>query len=390
MTTKLSSSLLAVLLLAHATHPAWAESSADIVAQATASSVAPKESAANTQAFPKQILRTGINLNDNGISANTAQLAGDIHLTAILERIQTLRERIASLSPSPERNESRLDLLEAKEQATAIITKTNLEIDFVVTEMNAEQNLYNEILGSFAASRDKTLAMVNAASFGSNGVLWTVCEALAIPSYSNPKLSISSGITGILAGLVPSVASAYTLKAVNGKKKTSEVEPNMLAKLFNYPVNTDIEYPSSVWQFLNQVPAAESKTKTRRDQLVDRWVADSNIPGFTNRNSKEQLNVVTASVAQKKGLSIATLSTRNVMLQQLSAEVLKMKRMLLELAMVVQGEKQFVVMQSNNTPLSKAQRLTPPPIPKRIASASDEKTNSENLTAQKIAYPGVP
>jgi hypothetical protein len=131
---------------------------------------------------------------------------------------------------------------------------------------------------------------------------------------------------------------------MNGKKKTSEVEPNMLAKLFNYPTTADIEYPASVWSYLNEVPADEPKAKTRKEQMIDRWVADSNIPGFTSRSSKEQLDVITASVAQKKGLTISTLGTRQVMLMQLSAEIMKMKRMLLELAMVVQGDKQFVAM----------------------------------------------
>lgn len=50
-------------------------------------------------------------------------------------------------------------------------------------------------------------------------------------------MTIPSGIVGIAAGIVPSVASMYTLKAVNGAKKTSEVEPNMLAKLFGYQTN---------------------------------------------------------------------------------------------------------------------------------------------------------
>ncbi len=133
----------------------------------------------------------------------------------------------------------------------------------------------------------------------------------------------------------------YTLKAVNGKRKTSEVEPNMLAKLFGYSTTEDIEYPHSVWDYLNQVPASNLKSKKRLDVLVDRWIADSNISGFTNRTSKAQLDVITASVSQKKGLSISTLSARQTMLLQLSAEILKMKRMLLELAMVAQGDKQF-------------------------------------------------
>jgi hypothetical protein len=47
------------------------------------------------------------------------------------------------------------------------------------------------------------------------------------------------------------------------------------------------------------------------------------------------------SVAGDIELSISTLTARTVMLQQLSAEVLKMKRFLLELKLVVVGEKQL-------------------------------------------------
>lgn len=83
--------------------------------------------------------------------------------------------------------------------------------------------------------------------------------------------------------------------------------------------------------------------------IIDRWISDSNMSEFTDRHSKKQLDVLTASVAQEKGLTINSLTARSVMLQQLQAEVLKMKRMLLELNMVAQGEKQLVA-QSNNLP----------------------------------------
>jgi hypothetical protein len=300
------------------------------------------EATANSQEFPTQILRTGVNITTIKVSPNSMQVADDMQLTPVLQRIQALRARIDASGGSPDRSEARLDMMESKQQAMLLLERANFEIDFAMAEIGAEQNIYNEILGRFTGDRDKLLARVNATSFITNGILWAVCEGLDIPTNRHPNFSTSSGTTGILAGVVPSLASMYTLKAVNGKKKTSEVEPNMLAKLFGYPVNPDIEYPVSVWRFLNQVPADEPKGKTRRDQLVDRWIKDSNIPNFTNRENKEQLDVLTASVAQKKGLSISTLTTRQVMLQQLSAEVLKMKRMLLELAMAVQGEKQLV------------------------------------------------
>ena len=64
--------------------------------------------------------------------------------------------------------------------------------------------------------------------------------------------------------------------------------------------------------------------------------------------------MITASVAQHKGLSIGTLTARQVMLNQLSAEIMKMKRMLLELTMVLDGEKEFTVTES-----SVGRRLSP-------------------------------
>lgn len=310
------------------------------------------EPTANIQATPTQILKTGVSLTTPGLSPNTLQLAHTVRLTPVLDRLQTLRARVEGLGSAQtlESLSARLDLWDATQKATLIIQRTDLEVDFAIAEIEAEHQLYEEILATFTSDRDKALARTNAGSFISNGILWAVTESLAIPSYKNAKFAIPSGIIGIPAGIVPSIASMWTLKQVNGKKKTSEVEPNMLAKLFDYPTNPEIEYPNSVWEYLHQVPADDPKAKKRLDQLVDRWIADANMPAFTDRHSKKQLDVLTASVAQHKGLSISTLTARSGMLQQLHAEIMKMKRLLLELTMAVQGEKQLTASQSNHLP----------------------------------------
>jgi hypothetical protein len=309
------------------------------------------EAQANTSAYPTQILKTGVNLFTTGTMPNTRQLSDNIGLTPILERIQTLRGSVSTGgAPTLESLAARQELWDAKQEAALIILRVNLDIDFAIGEIDAETQVYNEILSTFTGERDKLLARVNAGSFISNGVLWAACEGLSIPSFNtvyakNPRnvvqWPIPAGIVGIAAGLVPSFASMYTLKAVNGKMRTSEVEPNMLAKLFGYPTNPEIEYPKSVWDWLQQVPASDPKSKKRMDQIIDRWISDSNMPSFTDRKSKKQLDVLTASVAQRKGLSIATLSSRTIMLQQLRTEIMKMKRMLVSLTMVVQGDKQI-------------------------------------------------
>ncbi len=297
----------------------------------------------NSQEVPTQILRTGINLSVQQISPNTRQLADILKITPLLKKIQDKRESLGEkdefLTIDDLRNSHRLALNVI--DAMQIIQEANLAVDFTLAEISAEQNVYTDILGNYQSSRDKAVFKTNALSFITNGALWAVCEGLDIPTYARPRYSISSGTTGILAGIIPSVASAYALYQLDGKHRPSEVDPNMLAKIFNYPINPDIDYPNSVWQFLNSVPADERGTQTRRDLLIERWVTDKNIPNFTDRSSKDQLDVITASVSRSKGLSIATLNVRQVMLKQLSAEILKMKRMLLELSMVVHGEKRI-------------------------------------------------
>jgi hypothetical protein len=312
------------------------------------------ESTANTAKVARQILKTGISLNSPALSPNSLQLANTIGLTPVLERIQSLRSRVDSYSGQPTLDSltARQDLWDAVQKATLLIQKTGLEIDFACAELKAEKEVCAEILSDYTEERDKAVARMNATSFISNAILWTACEAMSIPSINTTfsrfprhhcQWPIPSGIVGIVAGIVPSAASLYTFKQMTGKRMPSEVDPNMLAKLFNYPVSGDIDYPKTVWTYLNQPPAGNPTAKTRKDQLIDRWVADSNIPGFTDRASKKQLDALTASAAQAKGLSIGTLNTRHVMLEQLDAEIQKMKRMLLELNMAVQGEKQLAI-----------------------------------------------
>jgi hypothetical protein len=298
------------------------------------------ESGANSVAIPKQILRTGITTD---VSANSRQLADSMGLAPLLRRMVMLRARVAQNSGEPtlESLAVRQELSETMAQVNQMILEASLEVDFVLAEISAEQTVYTDMLSSYQAERDKVVARANSSSYWANGVLWAVGEAFDIPTYRVPKYSIPSGTVSILAGVVPSALSLYAMRKFNGKKTDSEVAPNMLAKLFDYPTSPEIEYPKPVWDFLDSVPADDTSTKTRRDQLIDRWVSDKNIPTFSDRKSKKDLDIITASVSHSKGLSIDTLTVRQVMLTQLSGELMKMKRLLLELMMAARDEKHF-------------------------------------------------
>ena len=301
----------------------------------------PRETSANTLNIPGQILKSGISLAGPQLSANSLQLANSLKLTPVLERISALRTRVnnAESATTLESLSARQSLLEALQEATQIIQEADLAVDFTIAEINAEQGVYAELLSTYQTQANNLVFKTNAASYVSNGALWAVAEALTIPSWKRPKYAISSGINGIIAGVIPSIASLYAMKASSGRRHPSERDPNMLAKIFNLPSEGEIEYPSTVWTFLNSAPPGDASGKTRRDQLVDRWVGDKNIPSFTDRNSSAQIQILTASTTQKRAVTIEILQTRQTMLNQLSAEILKMKRMLYELALAVHGDK---------------------------------------------------
>lgn len=308
----------------------------------------------NSVELPQQILRTGVDLKSAGLSPNTVQLAESIRVMPVLQRIYKLRAQLedTQIADIADQNDyaltikslaRRVELLESRQKAQAILMGCASEIDFVMAEIDAEQNVYAEILSTFQSDRDKAVARTNAISFITNGALWAVSGALNIPSYKYPGYSVQTGITGIIAGLVPSVASMYALKQYSGKKRTSDTSPNMLAKLFGYPAAGEVDYPPSVWAYLNSVPQDSSqngkKALVRKDILIERWLQDKNIPTFTDINDKRTLDIITATQSYKKGLTIDSLNARLTMLEQLQGEVAKMKRLLLELTMVLNEEK---------------------------------------------------
>jgi len=295
----------------------------------------------NSLALPTQILRTGINLEDKNLSPNGRQVADILKITPMLQRIQTLRSKVNLIDPNPTEENllATVQLTACVVDTMQVIQEASLSIDYALAEITAEENLYTELLSTYTGERDKATLKTNAVSFITNGILWAIAEGYDIPTNRHPNYSVTSGTMGILAGIVPSIASIYALYQLRGKRQTSEKDPNMLSKMFDYPTTPDVDYPRTVWEFMNSVPADDPKGKTRRDQLIDRWIADKNISNFTDRSSAKQLDVITASNPRRHGLSIDTLNARQMLLQQLSAEILKMKRMLLELSMVVHGEK---------------------------------------------------
>lgn len=283
---------------------------------------------ANIEDVPQPILRTGTELNTVSLSPNAAQLADILGIRDLLQRVEQLRS-------DPHSKE----FLEAKLEALQILQQTSLEVDFVRANCDDEVSVIREMLANAISRRDRKVAITNAASFITNGILWSICEGLGIPTYSKPKLSVPAGTVGILAGIVPSVGSTYAIKMAAGDKRKYIPSPNMLCQIFDLPTVPETSLPRVVWEYLTSVPPGDQSGIARRDQIIDRWIADDNIESFTDRNSKQQIAIVTGYSDKPLTVTIEVLLTRQTMLEQLCSEVFKMKRLLLELNMVVTGRK---------------------------------------------------
>jgi hypothetical protein len=272
------------------------------------------------------------------LSANAKQLAEQLKLMPLIGRVQVLRQRSLPDNPTLESLATRQELADTRQKICETVLQTSLEIDAVQSEISLEKAKYDQAFRTYSARRDRMQALTNAASFCTNGALWTVAEALSIPTYNRPRYSVSSGAIGIMAGLVPTAFSLYALKLAPGKHFSGQETPNILSKMFDYPTNDQIEFPDSVWDFLNTVPAEGGTAATRRKWLIGIWVKNKDLASFRHSDSKKVLDKVIGAQSGSHTITLELLSTRLAMLEQLNALIFQMKRELLEIMQAVRKQ----------------------------------------------------
>lgn len=275
--------------------------------------------------------------NSTSVSPAALQMAGFLGIENELRSLEQLRKQIAKTEGVKSNLELRQDFTELKLDMIAAVEHVRLDVDFVVAELEDEHARHSEL---YQACNDEALRRINRANinaFRTNGVLWAVAESLSIPTYKQPKYSIPSGAVGIIAGIVPSIFSLYAMRTPKEYYSTSGY-PNMLSKFFDYPTTPRTEYPNSVWAFINAKPIGES-AKTRREIMIGHWLNDRNIHCFKNGKTKDSLDLVTGT--KKELITPELLADQLLMLHEVKALVLAMNRPLMELIMIVRGQKEF-------------------------------------------------
>jgi hypothetical protein len=275
--------------------------------------------------------------NSTELSPIALQVAGFLGIENSLRRLETLRKQLASTTGSKPALETRQEYTELKLDMLTAIEQARLDIDFVSAELEDEHARDMELYQSCNDEQTRRILRANINAFRTNGILWAVAESLDIPTYKSPKYSIPSGTIGIIAGIVPSIFSLYAVRPPKERYIYTSY-PNMLCKIFAYPVTPRTEYPNSVWSFLNAKPVGEP-TRTRREIMIEHWSSDKNIHCSKKLKDKDTLDLVTGT--KQEVVTPDLLSDQILMLNETKAIVLQMNRPLMELMMLVRGQKQF-------------------------------------------------
>ena len=289
-----------------------------------------------TDAFRLPVFEKPSNPHSSDLSPDAVQLANTLGLTEKLSKLKDLQKQAQQANGSTPM-ELRQDITESRIEILEIIEQARLDIDFVAAEIEEEQAAIEEVLKWYINERDERVTRANVNAFRTNGVLWAAAEAFTVPSYKYPRLSIPSGILGIVAGLVPSMFSEIALRSGGGLHHERKAYPNMLCKFYDLPTSPRTEYPESIWTHLNLPPSGKD-TRTRRAILMDHWIDNKNIRTLSQGVSKQKIDRI-AGVDQTD-ISIDLLNDRASMLRELKAVVLQITRPLMELNMCLRDKKQ--------------------------------------------------
>jgi len=291
----------------------------------------------NSAASKNLIADAGSGVDDRNqfkLSADSLDLIGRLNLQPKFDRYKALSEQLAGYRgqpPSIEKLALHQDVGDARHELAQTILKLNLEVDYVLAVIDGEQNKFNEVLTEMVAKRDKSVWLSTVLSQWSNGILWATSSSFSIGTAYNPQMAIPEGIIGILAGVIPTALALRSLRQMNGEKRELLGYPNMLAPVFERGHDEEAFYPTSVWNWLNQVPAKSKEAKTRRQMLIDKWKKSNYVWDEKKANAEVHLAALTGTLGKKREMTIALLQNRQAMLTDLRTEVVQLKRALLEL-----------------------------------------------------------
>ncbi len=236
--------------------------------------------------------------------------------------------RLEALSQEPAASRDRLEMLVLKQALSEQIMSQGFEVRSVISKIDTEIADSDDLQALLEERRDRAVRLNSIANFvsgGVTGILGSSFNLGGIDKRVDDSIDLSDGV-------VQSGLALLALKQQRGEKRIASGLPNMLSRVLGS--KPAVEYPETVWNFLNAVPNAGSETRTRRQIMMEHWRR----LGLIDRNRRdktaedERLKTIVGTKPQSK-VSIDLLDARSAMLHDLRAMVSEMDNYLLELTL---------------------------------------------------------
>lgn len=266
-----------------------------------------------------------VTINDKGpISIGAVKVAKDLSMLELIAELNDLKKEHIYV---PGQRVHSLEVISVRQDLDENIMSAFLATRRVVSELDRQVSGYDAVARVLEEKRDQAIRNNTILNFTSGGALAMTQGAISVGTPM--KYQNAGNELGVVAGALTTVIGAYALKVQRGGKRSSERDPNMLAPIFGLVPNEPNKYPLITWNYLNDYEPGQKKT--RREQLIDRWVKLNYIEPLSKPSSKEHLQELAGTIPLHKVVSIDLLRDRIPMLQDVRAAVAGMNEYLDEI-----------------------------------------------------------
>ncbi len=256
-----------------------------------------------------------VTINDKGpISIGAVKVAKDMQM---LDEIAELNDLKKAHVYVPGQRVRSLEVICVRQDLDENLLSAFLATRRVVSELDRQVSGYDAVARVLEEKRDQAIRNNTILNFTSGGALAMTQGGISIGTPM--KYQNAGNELGAVAGALTAVIGAYALKLQGGGKRSSERDPNMLAPIFGLVPNEPNKYPPLVWNYLNDYEPGQKKS--RREQLIDRWVKLNYIEPLDKPSSKKHLEELSGTIELHKVVNIDLLRDRIPMLQDVRAAV---------------------------------------------------------------------
>ncbi len=271
-------------------------------------------------------------------AANAVATLEKLHLSAqsiqIAEKLDLIPSlcELESLTSAPDTDlPAQIQRLKVKQKITDQMLVVILQVRDVSARIDRQVALLNRQRQALEDGRNRASRLNSIANLISNGVMQEIGQAGEMRVRETPGEEVE-----LVAGGLTVALGALALKQQSGKKQTVCGKPNLLAKVFDRPIDDDADYPAIVWWYLNTAPPGVPASNTRRQELLDRWHRFGVLPKVNPSAEKRRTNSLSNSGKQQI-ISIDLLADQASLLEEVKTEIYQLDHDLLQLMINVQG-----------------------------------------------------